>query len=116
MACPTENAHNLLLLGILFGLFTLFGLAAFPLRFEPLFTALGAIGGALHQLGTDQFDHGLLRAIALARSKPRDAGVATIALTEAGAQGIEQLLDRSRRQQERRRLAARVQRIQSWQE
>ena len=84
--------------GLFFGI--LFRFAAFALRFEPLFLAVGAVGGALHQLGTDQLDHGLLGAIALAGSEARDAGVAAVALAEARAQRIEQLLHRRGRAQE----------------
>src|ERR1019366_2416243 len=51
-------------------------LAAFLPGLQPLLAALGAVGGALDQLGTHQFDHGLLRAIALARAQTRDARVA----------------------------------------
>ena len=42
-----------------------FRLAAFLPGFQTLLAALGALGGALHQLGTDQLDHGLLGAVAL---------------------------------------------------
>jgi hypothetical protein len=50
---------------LLFLLF--FRLAPFALRLQPLLTALGAVRGALHQLGTDQLDHGHLGAIAFPR-------------------------------------------------
>src|SRR5712691_5441467 len=70
--------------------------AAFPLSFQALFFALGSFRGALYQLGAYQFDHGLLRAIALAETESHDACVAAAALSEAGAQSIEQLLDRLR--------------------
>ncbi len=47
------------------GFFALFVLAGLD-RFETFFAALGAFGGALDQFGTDQFQHGLLGAVALA--------------------------------------------------
>ena len=63
-----------------------------PDRIEPIFPALGPVRRALHQLTTDQFDHGLLRSIAFAIAQADDAGVASIALAETGAEFIEQLL------------------------
>ncbi len=74
--------------------FFFLGLAAFLLSLEALFLALRALLGALDQFGTNQFQHGQLRAITLARSEARDAGVAAGALAEAAAEGVEQLLHR----------------------
>src|ERR1017187_4884040 len=92
-------------------LLALFGLAALLARFETVFTALGAVGGALDELGTYQLDHRHLGAIALARAQARDARVAAAALAEARAQRVEQFLHRSRRAQRHRRLAAGSQRV-----
>ena len=47
--------------------FRLFVLAAFAHGLEPLFTTLGAIGGALDELGTHQLNDGLLSAVTLAQ-------------------------------------------------
>src|SRR3984893_9176648 len=46
-------------------LFSSFRFAPFALRLQPFLATLGAFGSAFHQLGTDQFDHRLLRPIAL---------------------------------------------------
>src|SRR5580658_7599563 len=60
--------------GLLFGGFAfVFALAE---RLQLLFTALGAFGGALHQFGAHQFDHGLLGAVALAISQAHDPRIA----------------------------------------
>src|SRR5438876_862693 len=83
---------------------------AFTRRLETLFLALGAIFGALDQLAAHQLDHGLLGPIAFARSQADDAGVAAVALPEARAEGIEQLLDRFRGHQDGRGLPPRMQR------
>src|SRR5436190_24346248 len=83
---PAQTRANLL--------FALLFLAAFALRLETLFATLRAIGGALHQLGTDQFEHRLLGAVALAGPQASDAGVAAVALAESRAQRVEQLLHR----------------------
>lgn len=53
------------------------------LRFEAFLAAFGAFFSALNELGSDQFDHGLLRAITLAEAKANDAGIATCPLPEA---------------------------------
>src|SRR6185312_116826 len=47
----------------------LFGFAAFLLGLEPFFLALRAFRGALHQFGSDQFDHGQFGTVALAGSE-----------------------------------------------
>lgn len=69
----------------LFGLLFFLVLAAFTRRFQALFLALGAIGGAFDQLGTDQLQHALLGAVAFARAQAGNAGIAAVALAEAGA-------------------------------
>src|SRR5579864_4078534 len=91
--------------------FSLFRLAAFALGFQPLFTPLGTFSGTLDQLGADEFDHGLLGAVALTIAQPHDARVAAGALAEASAESLEQLFYRCGRFQKRRGLAARVQRV-----
>ena len=58
---PWNGSGNALLFSALF-----FRLAPFVPGFQTLLAALGALGDALHQLGTDQLDHGLLGAVALA--------------------------------------------------
>src|ERR1700693_3002686 len=103
-ADPTRPA----LPGMLTLFFWRFFVAAFARRFQPLFTALGAVRGALHQLGTHQLDDGLLGAIAFAGAQARNAGVAALPLAEPRAQRIEQLLQRIRRTQHPGRLAARA--------
>src|SRR5437588_273201 len=60
----------------------LFVFAAFALCLEALLAALGAVGGALHQLGAHESKHRLLGAIALAWSKTDDPGIAAVALPE----------------------------------
>src|SRR5205085_8885913 len=60
----------------------LFVFAALALRLEAFLAALGAVGGALHQLAAHQFKHRLLGAIALAWSKTDDPGIAAVALPE----------------------------------
>src|SRR5580658_876134 len=86
-------------------------LQSFALCFEALFLALRPLRGAFHKFGAYQLQHGQLRPIALAVPKARDPRVAAGALPEASAEGIEQLLDRLRRGQERSGLTARVQRV-----
>src|SRR5450759_3412002 len=54
--------------------FRFFVFAAFALRFQTFFAALGPVGRALHQLAAHQCDHRLRGAIALARSQAYDAG------------------------------------------
>src|ERR1039458_5414458 len=76
-----------------------FRLAAFAGGALACFLALGAVGGALHQLGAHQLDHGLFGAIALARAQTHDAGVAAVALAETGGQRVEQLLHRGWREE-----------------
>jgi hypothetical protein len=62
-----------------------FLLAAFALRFESLFAALGSLSGPLHQLAAHQLDHGLLGAVPFAEPQAHNPGIATLALSEAGA-------------------------------
>src|SRR5579864_3266403 len=78
---------------------------------QTLFAALGALCRTFHQLGTDQFDHGLLRAIALAISQAHYARIAAVALAETCPQLVEQLLHRFRCFDVRRRLTTRMQRV-----
>src|ERR1017187_981038 len=91
--------------------FGVLALAALAHRLQAFFLALGPLGGALHQIGADQFENCLFGAVAFAPAETRDAGVAAGPLTEPGAQLIEQLLHRSGRHQERRRLTPGVQTI-----
>src|ERR1051326_6410158 len=88
----------------------LFGLLAGLAGLQPFFTALGAVCGALHQLGTDELQHCLLGAVALARTEAGDPGKPSVALAEARTQSVEQLFHRGRRPQEPGGLAARMQR------
>src|SRR5206468_1891174 len=91
----------------------LFGFAAFCAvahRFEALFAALGAVGGALHQLAADEFENGLFAAVALAPAQASDASIAALPLAETCAELIEELLHRSRRHEEAGRLPAGMQR------
>src|SRR5215475_5276103 len=67
-----------------------FFFATFALCFEAFLAAFGAVGGAFYE-----FDHRLFGAVALAGPEFGDARVAAVALPEAGAQGVEQLLHRS---------------------
>src|SRR5205823_11818386 len=77
------------------GLFALFVFARLN-SFQAFFAAFGALRGALDQLGTDQFEHGLLSTVALAPAQPDNARIAAIALAEPRAEPIEQFLHRSR--------------------
>src|ERR1019366_9089677 len=88
-----------------------FHVAAFPGGALALFLALGALGGALDQLRADQLDHGLFGTVALARAQAHDPGVAAVALAETRGQGVEQLLDRSGREEHPGGFAAGVQRV-----
>src|SRR5262249_1097120 len=74
-------------------------------------TTLGAFFGALYELRTDEFDHCLLGAVALAPAEANNAGVTAVALAEASAQFVEQLLDGCRSFEERSSLTAGVQRV-----
>ena len=99
---------------LLLGFAALFAFAAFAHGAEAFLATLGAIGRALHQLGTDQLDHYLLRAIAFTPTQLDDPGISAIALTETGAQLIEQLLDGVLRPQERGSLTTGVQACPAW--
>src|SRR5580658_4584009 len=95
---------------LLFAFFFCFlGFPAFTLRLETLFLPLRPIRRPFHQFRTNQFQHGQLRAIALAISEPRNPRVTALSLPEAGPQRVEQLLNGLRRSQKRRRLPARMQ-------
>src|SRR4051812_27183938 len=87
------------------GLLLLVALAAFLHGLQALFLALGTFRRALHQFATDQFEDHLLRAVSLAEAELHDAGVSAVALAEARAERIEQLLYRGRSPEERSCLA-----------
>src|SRR5262245_15162423 len=70
-------------------LFALFRLAAFALCFEALRAAFGAVGGAFHEFGANEFDHRHFGAVALAWSEASDPGVAAMALAETRAERVE---------------------------
>src|SRR5258708_39644912 len=92
IACDLASRATTCLLGRLF-------VFALLQSFQTLFTALGAIRGALHEFGADQFEHRLLRSIPFAPAKAHDARVAAGALAETGTEFIEKLLHRRRRLQ-----------------
>ena len=71
------------------------------LRFETLFTALGAIFRAFDEFEADQFDHCLFGTVAFAIAETHDASITTVALAEARTRGIEQFLNGRRSFEER---------------
>src|SRR5260370_15799700 len=77
-------------LRLLFRLFARVALVApFFDGLEAFFAAVGALGGAFPELGDDQFEHGLLGAVAFAKAEAYDARVSAVALAEAGSEVFE---------------------------
>lgn len=70
-----------------------FAFAAFLQGLQAFFTPLGAICGAANQFAAHQFQLANFRPITLAKADADDAGVAAVALAEAGPQLVEKLLD-----------------------